>query len=328
MRALLFFFLLLSQIVSAQRWEPGILELLGQGRIIGSASLESSIENWDGSNSYLLLTLEDDIQAVFRSEDEPWGSVAEVAGYEFDQLLGTEFVPPTVFRTLEKEELGVNWPWESESRTGSLQLFVKGATPAEVSSFPLEDRASSEILGFAMGRYDNHSGNLLRAPDGGAVMVDFEGALDIQKVRYGDFSFVRRGGWAESPLNVPADQPFPFDSPRALVDPSLETIQETFGPWWGQYWAQGMTGLHRLLKGIPERTVPYVIWDNRLWVQVKVQSRHPFRVETFPPETMARLADISKEQLEEIFPEPFGSAHIRGIQERIGQLLLASEAED
>lgn len=320
--------LLLTQLTWADRWPPTTLEVLSQGKIVDSVLLENALEEWDGSNPYLLLTLKDGTRGVFRSEDEPWGSAAEVAGFQLDQLLGTDLVPPTVSRTLDRKELGENWPWKSDTRPGSLQLFVEGAKPTELDNLNKLDLANSEILGFVTGRYDNHKGNLLQTPDGRAVMIDFEGALDFQKVRYGDFPFIRRGGWAESPLNVSSDQPFPFDSPRKLVDPSLEAIQETFGPWWGQYWAQGMKGLHGLLRGIPERTIPYVIWDNRLWVQVKVQSRHPIRVEYFPPETMRALGALKKEQLEQIFTAPFRPSHIGGIQERSHQLLRIHHESD
>ena len=143
--------------------------------------------------------------------------------------------------------------------------------------------------------------------------------LDIQLVRYGEFPFLRRGGWHEGGLS--GDEPFPFDSPSKLVDPSLTEIQGTFGPWWGQYWPQGMTLLYKLLDGIPERTVPYVVWANRLWVQVPVQSRHPAFTEFYPPETMKHLEALQESELRDILPEPFAEEHVHSILERRRQLL-------
>ena len=46
--------------------------------------LQDALDEWDGSNPYWLVTLEDGTRAVFRSEDEPWGSEAEVAAYVFE----------------------------------------------------------------------------------------------------------------------------------------------------------------------------------------------------------------------------------------------------
>ena len=142
-------------------------------------------------------------------------AVAEAVAYQFDLRLGTELVPPTVFRTLRREELGEDWPWEEDMRPGSLQLFVEGARPSEESDLAQPDLANSEILCFLLGRYDNHADNLLVAPDGRLLLIDFEGAMDIQKVRYGEFPFLRRGGWHEGGLS--AEESFPFDNPSKLV---------------------------------------------------------------------------------------------------------------
>ena len=197
----LLLFLLTTQ-AQAQRWPAGLEASLSTGQIATVKSLAQEVENFDGSNDYHLLTLADGTRAVFRSEDEPWGSQAEVAAYRFDKLLGTELVPPTVPRTLRSEELGDEWPWDEATRLGSMQLFVAGARPAETADLRQPDLANSEILSFLLGRYDNHSGNLLVGPDDRLVVIDFEGALDVQQVRYGEFPFLRRGGWHEGGLDL------------------------------------------------------------------------------------------------------------------------------
>lgn len=316
---------------SAQRWPTEVGLELATAKLESTKPLSRAVENWDGSNEYYQLTLEGGRKAVFRSEDEPWGSLAEVAAYRVDQHLGTDLVPPTAERTLTAQEWGPDWPWPKlKERRGSVQLFVEGARPVrEGDELPQPDLANSEILCFVLGRYDNHSGNLLLSSDGRLVLVDFEGALDHQKVRYGDFAYIKRGGWAESPLNIPASKPFPFDNPRKLVDPTLEEIQTTFNPWWGQYWAVGMKGLHGLLRGIPERTIPYAIWGNRLWVQVRVRSRHPAHTDLYPAPTMKALNEMTLHQLTKLLGgEPFSPAHARGMMERVGQLLNASRHDD
>jgi hypothetical protein len=308
----------------AERWPASISNDLKSQQIIDSQPLDEALENWDGSNPYLLLTLKDGQRAVFRSEDEPWGSVAEVAACRMDRALGTELVPPTVARTLQRDELGDKWPWSTDLRVGSLQLFVEGAQPAHPERLSQDDLANSEILCFLLGRYDNHSGNLLVDKDGRAVLVDFEGSLDLQKVQYGDFPFIKRGGRFAGGLGVPVTDPFPFETPLQLVDPSLEEIRKTFGPWWGQIWPQGMDLLYRLLNGIPERTVPYAIWDERLWVQIRVRSRHPAFTDNYPETTMSALEALTEERLEDLLETPFSEVHIRQILERRKQLLRAA----
>ncbi len=318
-RALLLLLFLSISPVLADRWPKGLETELVEGRVTSIRTLSAAVEDWDGSNDYHVLTLDNGLKGVFRSEDDPWGSVAEAVAYQFDLRLETELVPPTVPRTLRREELGEDWPWEEDTRPGSLQLFVEGARPTEESDLTQPDLANSEILCFLLGRYDNHSANLLVTPDGRLLLVDFEGTMDIQKVRYGEFPFLRRGGWHEGGLS--GEEPFPFDNPSKLVDPTLEEIQRTFEPWWGQYWSQGMTLLYKLLDGIPERTVPYVIWDGRLWVQVKVRSRHPAFTDFYPDSTMRNLERLGEAEIRALLREPLGEAHLQGILERRRQLV-------
>ena len=319
---LLFALMLLP--AAAECWSPEVSERLREGAVVNVALLQDSVENWEGSNPYLLLTLEGGLRAVFRSEDEPWGSVAELGGYNMDCFLGTELVPPTVERTFEKDQWPAQWPWESAQRSGTLQLFVDGARPASRERLSKDDWANAEILGFVMGRYDNHSGNLLRDPQGRAVMIDFEGSLDLQKVRYGDFPFIKRGGWHHSPDTLSAEEPFPFDNPRKLVNPDLQEIENRFGPWWGQIWPQGMKHLARLVKGIPEGTIPYALWGDRLWVQIRVRSRHAYHTDHYPRSTMERLKQLDSEALKGMLGEPFREVHSRQILDRRDQLLRAS----
>ena len=322
--ALFFLCLLLTSQALAERWPASLEPLLRKGKVVSSASLSDKVENWDGSNPYLLLTLEGGVSGVFRSEDDPWGSVAEVCGYRIDQELGTDLVPPTVARTLRREELGDRWPWKSNTRQGSLQLFVEGAKPANETQLSSTDLANSEILNFVLGRYDNHSGNLLVAPDGRAVLIDLEGMLDHQKVRYGDFPFLKRGGYFESKDGLPSTQPFPFDHPRKLVDPTLQEIHQAFDPWWGQYWPQGMDALFHLLDGITNRTIPYAIWGNRLWVQVRVKSRHASHTDYYPGATIQALRRLTAERLQQLLTPPFEPSHVREILSRRDLLLSAA----
>ncbi len=323
LRRVFLIFLILALPALAQRWSDDSLERLQMSPVKDWVFLNEALEDWEGSNPYLLVTLENGDRAVFRSEDDPWGSMAEVSGYEIDTYLGTELVPPTVKRTMRKSQWPGKWPWRESTRLGSLQLFVEGAEPTSLRSLSKEDRANCEILGFLTGRYDNHSGNLLKDQQGRAVMIDFEGSLDIQKVRYGEFPFIRRGGSHHTPEVVSGEEPFPFDSPKLLVNPDLTRIQETFNPWWGQIWPQGMKQLARLVEHLPNREVPYILWDDALWIGIQVRSRHAYHTDYYPLKTMQKIQEIDEKKVQDFLPSPYRAPHRREFMNRRNQLLEA-----
>jgi len=317
---LLLLLLLVCPALAERTWRTGwttaeLEDNLKHSKVRSIHRLQDALgPSWDGSNEFHVLELECGIKAVFRSEDEPWGSMAELAGYRMDGFLGTELVPPTVQRTLTDQEVP-GWPWSGPTRSGSAQLWVETGPDNDAASL-----AEVEVLSFIMGRYDNHDGNLFYDRAGRPVAVDFESAMDIQQVRYGDFPFVRRGVSHKDPQGVPRTAPFPFDHPLVLKNPTLAQIQARFGPWW-KVWREGMTGLHRMLANIPGRTIPYAIWDNRLWIQVKVKSRHPAYTPTCQAETLARLRALDAAAVEGILVAPMGPEHARGILERTAQVL-------
>ena len=319
----LYFFLLLIHPALAQRWPVSQERILQQEGILEVKPLQEAVADFEGSNPYWLLTLKDGSRGVFRSEEEPWGSRAELSGYRLDKLLGTELVPPTVDRHIRRDEWPGDWPWKTEVREGTIQLFVEGAEQADPTELSKDDLANSEILSFFTGRHDNHSGNLLVAPNGRAVLIDFEGSLDIQQVRYGQFPFLKRGGWAAHPWNISDSEPFPFDNPRKLVDPTLAEVQSAFGPWWGQIWPQGMKMIHGFVPGLPNRTIPFAIWGKQLWVQVPVRSRHAAHTDYYPQSTMEALKSLSLSHIEALFPHPYHRRHHLGFLERKEQLITA-----
>ena len=325
LRRVFLIFLILALPALAQRWSDDSLERLQMSPVKDWVFLNEALEDWEGSNPYLLVTLENGDQAVFRSEDDPWGSMAEVSGYEIDSFLETELVPPTVKRIMKRSQWPGKWPWKETTRPGSLQLFVEGAEPTILESLSQEDRANCEILGFLTGRYDNHSGNLLRDKQGRAVMIDFEGSLDIQKVRYGEFPFIRRGGPHHTPEVVSGDKPFPFDSPKELTNPNLAQIQETFDPWWGQIWPQGMKQLARLVRRLPDQKVPYILWDDFLWIGIEVRSRHAYHTDHYPKKTMQRINAIDESKARSFLPSPYRKPHLREFMNRRAQLLEAAQ---
>lgn len=284
---------------------------------------------WQGSNELFLIELIDGTRAVFRTEDQPWGSTAEVSGYRSARYLGSRLVPPTARRKLRRGPgAGITgWAWKEPARTGSIQLFIPDAKgePDGMSKLSEKDRADVEVLSFVFGRYDNHAGNLLLDKAGAPVLIDFEGSMNLQKVRYGEVPFVVHGGRYQVPDGVPKSQPFPFDNPRVLVKPTLEEVQKTFGPWWGQTWPAGMVMCHKMSAETPGRRVPYVIWDDRLWVQMDMPRRHPAHTTVYSRRTLDRLKLLSEYTLRTKMLTPqYHPEHIEGFLERRTQLLEAA----
>jgi len=313
--------------------QPALQEQLVAQPIRRAQPLQQYLEQggnaWEGSNTLWLLELRNGLKAVFRSENEPWGSQAEIAGFRFTRWLGLDIVPITVFRGFHSSEWpeGQPWPFPTSYRTGSLQVFVP-ALPATAEQAQAMDglfKADMEVVSFVMGRYDNHLGNLLMDSAGRAWMVDFENSLELQQVRYGQFPYARRGTRRANLPSLSALQPFPFDAPQSMSDPSLEQIQQKFSPWW-TFWPEGMKNLYTRTQSLPDKTLNYAIWDHYLWIQVQAQSRRPAFTTIYRSSTMRRLADLDSKILRELLPAPYTQDHIRGILERTAQVLKAWRA--
>lgn len=268
-------------------------------------------KSWEGSSEIWLLDLADGSRGVFRSEDEPWGSQAEVAGYRLSEWLHLKLVPLTVPRVIHRSEWpDANWPFSGDSRAGSLQRYLETGPTVSIDKLT---RADIEVLSYIMGRYDNHSGNLVFDKQGKPWLVDFENTLEIQKTQYGQISYVRRG--KPRPDLPSRSGPFPFETPDTLVNPSLKQIQSKFSPWW-VYWTQGMSSLHQQTQHLKDRTVRYAIWDHHLWVQVRAGSRHPAWTKVYRDSTMRRLEQLDANQLRELLPPLYGEDHIASMLER------------
>ncbi len=289
-------------------------------------TLRAQGKPWDGSSTIWLVELQDGTQAVFRSEDEPWGSQAEVGGFQLSHWLGMELVPPTATRTLQRADWPTDkpWPFPSDTRTGSLQLYVPSHSirDAEWSDLDPLAKADIEILSFVMGRYDNHSGNLLIDQQGQPIMVDFENSLEIQRARYGEIAYARRGTPCRQLPSAPVSDPFPFDHPQMLVNPTLEQVQQTMSPWW-TYWREGMKGTAERARQIDDKTLRYVIWDHFLWVQVRARSRHACWTDVYRYSTIEKLSRLDLATLEGLLPIPYTSLHAQGILERSQQVNAA-----
>lgn len=273
--------------------------------------VEQAGHPWHGVNALWWTQLRNGLEAVFRSEPEPWGSQAEIGGYRVARWLGLDFVPPTVYRSLHRSEWpgeASDWPFSNSMRTGSLQVYLP-ARPAQAEDLqdmdPLE-QADRMVLSFLMGRYDTSPGNTLIDTAGKAWMVDFEDSLEIQQVRYGQLPFVRRG--QRRPDLSSASGSFPFDQPQP-VGGSLAVSNLPLSAWWA--------------GEVPGESLRWVVWDHWLWIQVSgvVSGLEPAFTSEYRPQTMQRLGLLDARTLRELLPNPFTQEHIRAILERKAQLL-------
>lgn len=284
---------------------------------------------FDGSSPYLVVKLSGGKVAVFRSEGhEAWGSQAEVAAYRMSQYLGLgDLVPETVVRRLSKVDFpSGQWPYAEASRLGSLQEFLpaRPVLQEELDRADPDRMASLELLSFLMGRFDNHLGNTLIDPNGRVFIIDFENGLQHQKVRYGEHPYIRYGKGRWDLPSVDKDVPFDFDGARVMVEPSLAELEEHLQPYRAP-WSGPVEVVHKRVSNSTDRSLRSVVWDHRLWIQVKVQSRHPAATNRYPPALMARLRALTLEILErDILLPPYTKEHALEILERRDQILSAS----
>lgn len=199
-----------------------------------SAAVASMRKLGGGINATNLVDLEGEGKAVFKPQKgEKWvyqGSAVrftvsnkavtlaqrEVAAYRVDQILGTNLVPETVYRTIDKVK-------------GSLQRFVSGALPdyeyrrtANARSLTLDELHRFTVLDVLIGNADRHRGNYMRVvADGRPVAIDhgyaFPAARSVESTKLREqvglvefrsepAEFLGRRAISERGLTLPAAQ--------------------------------------------------------------------------------------------------------------------------
>jgi hypothetical protein len=117
---------------------------------------------------------------------------AEIAAYEFDKLLSTEMVPPTVERELE-------------GSVGAAQLWVENIYSIKADEGPTEThRASWEIQLARMTMFDNLIGNrdrnranMLRDGAWSLILIDHSRAFGIETALYQKMNVIDPAYWAQ-----------------------------------------------------------------------------------------------------------------------------------
>lgn len=289
-----------------------------------SEHIESLGKEYTGTkeSEVYLVELESGLRAVFRPRED---AEVDLAAYIFSEFLGKRFVPPVVMRSDVVHE---RW---SEARSGSLQLFIEHDPRFNDDDFKenfyenLDPFVRSDIDLFlgAFGQFDNHLGNLEFDVAGAPLLFDFETARIQQKVQWGDYPFVKYWKKVSSRENEEGD--FPFSNPHQLKNPSEKELRRALAPF--KVGEEHLRGLLNRLKGIPNRTINYVIWKNNLWFQCRVRARRPFIVTSFNPETISAARLITPRLLNSRMPEIFRGPLAFGMWERL-QLYLRAAREN
>ena len=262
-----------------------------------------------------LITLENDIQGVFKTGNYHY---AEVAAYRLSKILGLNLVPPTVFRSIN----GVQ---------GSLQLYIDAPDLASVSDrhkmfkrVGTKAVSDMKVFYYVAGQWDTHAGNqIITKDDGNALwLIDNSGILHRSYSRYGGETFIEKG----ENFDLPSDtgDTFPFDKVIS-VKGDYNKLLPIFSP----YLSKGH------IRGLSKHTkLAYAIWNHTLWL--KRETDGPHRVSRITKRyytlTLEALRGLSKEDLEQVWSEwlciepEHGDELIRLILERRDEILVAAQS--
>lgn len=273
-----------------------------------------------------LIELNNGIKAVFKPEYELWNSYGEVAGYRYARWLGIDFVPPTVIRAVNID---------GELRYGSAQLYVANATNGGtlnlswtkiLKKFSARDRRAIVAFLFSVGQWDYGHTNILLQGGRNPVLPDNGALSSLLKHRLGEHEYRKAGRKKGARLKqVQFNEAFPYDSPRLLINPSLEEMRKVFGDYMSK---AKIENLYKKKDHFTDQTFRYVVWNNTLWIQESKKWKTPLKVDSIDSDILEKLRVTDAEILmREVFYDLpiFTSLHIEAILERIRQLIMLSE---
>ncbi|MBA3751733.1 hypothetical protein H0X06_02975 [Candidatus Dependentiae bacterium] len=242
--------------------------------------------------SMKLVVLESGLQAVFKPDNYKSVSgtdeycYAEVAAYKASRVMGKRLVPPTVIR-------------EIEGRPGSLQFFVQPAmktTTINKAKIGPKDQSDIEVFYFVFGQWDLHNGNQIIAESKGKIfvaLIDNATMMHVQKILYGHHAFIKKGYDANA--RSQEKTPFPFDQVKIARRSNFKDLYPLFSRFISKY---------RIEKMERKRRVPYIVWDNALWLQhYKFKGQKPCFTKTYYRSTLNALKALNRESLLYIWQE-------------------------
>lgn len=283
--------------------------------------LEKKLFKTAATHTIWRLTLQDQVQVLFKVADAPEEAEAEVAAYRFSRTLGFPLVPPTV-------------QYKIDGQLGSLHLFVDQAYPAS-SLEEIHDLCSKKdlerlkLFWFLMGHWDTHRGNLLFKKIQGQfrpISIDHEDIVIPQHTQYAQRPFIQRGQAASHYKHGHSGPFFPFEAAQILYPPFTKQDEEEDSKY------PLTKKLARILDDnpLPYRKLPfrYVIHNGYVWQQQNFENPHAFPCFTqeYTRASKQALVRINKRNLSALFEGmTLKNQYIQRILERRNMMLRQGE---
>jgi hypothetical protein len=269
--------------------------------------LQQTGKDSDFDNDVYLITLNNNLKAVFKPEGDKY---AEVAAYKASKLLEIKLVPPTVLRTID----GVQ---------GSLQFFVESDIDL------LKDRSllsqldphvsnAMKLFYFIFGQWDINTSNQIIQQNNGKLylaLIDNAGMANPQQVRYGDFPFVCVA--YDNNRNDDYSALFQFENPMSLKHPTLEQLRTAFSGFFP------VEQIDLMWNRYKRQTITYCIWRNALWIQFYKGHPNvmPNYVDNYDETTIEMYKKLTEDSLKNIWAEALTDSAQTKIQKLINLTL-------
>ena len=245
-------------------------------------------------NDLLCIGLKCGMKGVFKPFSEH-AIFAEVAAYKASHTMGFSLVPPTVVRTIQ-------------GKVGSLQLFVntnvdtrvKGVFEHAIDHADPDELANLKIFYYVFGQWCFRKRNILINAENGHfqfIAIDNEALWHRHYCRYGDDPFVDRH-WKGLKIPTLNYESFPYDHYYTMKNPTPASIRKEFGVQIPQRYIKSFCA---------KNSLNYAYYKDSLWVQFQGDAPCFAYTSHFPEDTIAKLKQIDRAMLHEIFSDAKGA---------------------
>jgi len=270
-----------------------IENLLTEGKVINVKNmreylLETGKES-DFCGQVFVVILDNGLKCVFKCEKDDDELKSEVLAWKISKEFNLGNVVPVVYREIN---LG-----NGKLEKGFLSLFAESDddllkySEEEFYNF-LNNLDKNEVIdykifNFLFGNFDVGAHNLLTC-NRKLIMIDNEGIVNTQCVKYGDVPFIKFYQFNRSSKFPVLNYTFPFELARFADLVSRTEIKNKYNYNPTRY-------MHN-----------FIIFDNSYWVQF-IEENHAKRIKNLiytdclPEEIKLKLNNITREKLQEIF---------------------------
>ncbi len=249
-----------------------------------------------------------------------WSVNGEVGAFKISQLIGVDFVPPTVKRVIN-------------GRAGSLQLYIQsnynpnkmsGKHKRELFNSLLDKQKSDfALLHYLTGQWDRHWGNLIIS-NKKIFSIDNEVTSDHFVSLYGEYPFLRRGNRANSREEYKYDDliNFPFHEAIEVTNLSLINLKHIFKNYME---SEKINKYYKKLKQKKLKSFFYLIWKGHLWLQAPPKILGPAHTKTYSQQTLELIDKLEKDEVSLLLKGEFSKTWIEEFFVRKNQILDAAK---